>query len=184
MDFTFRCTRVADTYFKDLGITVSSGDKFDFYEDGELTGTLIDGAPHTIGTFRNSPPYFAAKKKFWNNIWDFSLHDDTGTLFAKSDIERKNSQVRFPAYNTAYHLRMGSNHLNESDYSRIAEFHINYDVYCVINYYPFVKADNWWKRNFSNSPFEGTIALADGLSREHLLGFVLLLNRQMLRDSD
>lgn len=184
MNFTFRHTRVSDTYFKDLGITVRSGSKFDFYESGELTGTLIDSHSFTIGTFRNSSPYNSQKISFWDNSFNFKLEDNSGALFAKSDVSRKNSSVTFPSYNTSYQLRMGTNHHKESNYSSLAEFHISYDVYCIINYFPFVQSDNWWKRNFSNSPFEGTIVLADGLSKEHLFGFVLLLNRQIRINND
>lgn len=186
MDFTFKRSFVTDTYFNDLGITVRSGNKLDFYEHGKLTGTLIDSFKISIGLFRNSTTYFTKKQGFWTKRNLFELIDDSEAVFATGNINSPSSEssVLFPATGITYQLSMRSNHRSQSKFRSSAEFHFDDNVYCVIDYYPHVESPSWWKRNFSNSPFEGVIELAEGLSREHLFAFMLVMNRQIEINSD
>lgn len=182
-EFTFIRYRVQGIYFKDLGIAVSNGEKFDIYENGVLAGTLIDDDSTVIGMFRNSKTITRKKKSFFAIPYTFEMMDDNGQSFAKGETDPDSHKylICFTDQAITYNLRVQSNRSSYSKYRITAEFHIGENIYCQINYKPFPEG-GWFRKNFGSSEFKGVIHFAEGLNQDYLLGFLLLLNRKTALD--
>ncbi len=176
--FTFRRYQVRGTHFSDLNMSVQNGDKFDIYENDKLAGTLIDDNPHATGLFRGGKLIRTKVKSILLAQYAAYLEVETGQPFAnfKADSESSVYFITFLEENITYHLRLQYNSTKEK-YRFTAEFHIDGDVYCQIDYKPFPETGSWFKKRLSDLDFKGVIQLADGLSKEHLLGFLFLLNQ-------
>lgn len=168
-------------YFNDLGISVQDGEKFDIYENGVLTGTLIDDDSMVIGLFRAGKTFISKKRSFFSSPYKFEMIDDVGQSFASGETDNDSNEyfIRFADQQITFNLSERRNPYSHSKYRMTAEFYIGGDVFCEIDYKPFPAEGGWFKKNFGSSAFKGVIRCSEGLDQNYILGFLLLLNRKI-----
>lgn len=186
MELTFVRSFVRNTWYKDLGVSISQGYKFDFYQNGELTGTLIDDdSTKTISQFKNGDRFVSPEvmryptEREQNFDQYFSLWHGLGNELAQiwlySDTKRNKHLAHFRESGKNYELVDHIDRFSSSGYRCRFSFIENGHTACEIFAQPV--EGPWWKR-FFNLKFEGIIRMDRELTNEHLTVFVLMMSRE------
>jgi hypothetical protein len=176
MQFAFKRYDCSDQYFSDIGLALPGAVKYDLYTDTNLMGTLITNYNRTFARFRESVGYKRHDKSWGIPSYEHILLNEFEVPFVRITIETplfKGDYLTLAFYDGSQSYKLnGSNfHTRKEMANLIVDIKSESQTVFLLK--------NIHKGNFfaldSMRPWEGTIAIADGLHPDKIFGFLLAI---------
>lgn len=177
MQLTFTSSPADHNYFKEVSMNVESGVQFDFYENGNHAGTLIDFNFQAIGIWNGTVEYISRAEPFTRELaFNFKLTNKESVPFAWGEVDNDYT-VMFPAHHSSYKMIPRTHRFSKEKFRNSYEFVMHKKNCCLIKYGAIPQNEGWFRKHFYPGDSTGVIEMKDTLTSGHLFGFMLMVSR-------